>query len=183
VIFRATQKVSSKLQISCTAITESDLSMVEWYCNLISVRRRLFFLFTHALSLFSFWAPAAGTTRDEFGQMFRLCATDTLRDYGFSSGDTAKVIDSGPDVFAKAADRGVIGSMVDYAKMLRNAVDYEGGLQHLGPRAMNDIANESPMGKIGMENPAGYLRQLLRTEKLHSIALHRTGARVARSGR
>jgi hypothetical protein len=83
----------------------------------------------------------------------------------------------------KRTDRGVIGSMVDYAKMLRNAVDYEGGLQHLGPRAMNDIANESPMGKIGMENPAEYLRQLLRTEKLHNIALHRTGARVARSGR
>jgi hypothetical protein len=115
--------------------------------------------------------------------MFRLCATDTLRDYGFSSGDTAKVIDRGPDVFAKATDRSVIGSMVDYAKMLRNAVDYEGGLQYLGPRAMNDIANESPMGKIGMENPAEYLRQLLRTEKPHNIALHRTGARVARSGR
>src|SRR2546427_5567097 len=52
------------------------------------------------------------------------CSADTLRDYGFSNGDTAKVIDDGPDVFAKAADRGVIGSMVDYGKMLRHAVDY-----------------------------------------------------------
>ena len=182
-IFRATQKVSSKLRIACTVITHGDLSIVEWYCNLITVRRRQFFLFTHAPSLFSFWAPAAGSTRDDFGSMFRRCAADTLRDYGFSNGDTAKVIDDGPDVFAKAADRGVIGSMVDYGKMLRHAVDYEGGLEHLGPRAMNDIANESPMRKIGMENPAEYLRQVLRTEKPHNIALHRTGARVARSGR
>src|SRR2546422_6350783 len=73
--------------------------------------------------------------------------------------------------------------MVDYGKMLRHTVDYEGGLEHLGPRAMNDIANESPMRKIGMENPAEYLRQVLRTEKPHNIALHRTGARGARFGR
>jgi len=55
-IFRATQKVSSKLRIARTVITHGDLSMVEWYCNLIIVRRRQFFLFTHAPSLFSFWA-------------------------------------------------------------------------------------------------------------------------------
>ncbi len=38
-IFRATQKVSSKLRIACTAIVDSHPSMVEWYCNLITVRR------------------------------------------------------------------------------------------------------------------------------------------------
>src|SRR5436190_24346950 len=109
-IFRATQKVSSKLRIACTAIVDSHPSMVEWYCNLITVRRRQFFLFTHAPSLFSFWAAAAGSTREHFGQMFRRCATDALRDYGFASSDTAKIIDDGPDVFGKAADRGVVGS-------------------------------------------------------------------------
>jgi len=182
-IFRATQKVSSKLRIACTAIVDSHPSMVEWYCNLITVRRRQFFLFTHASSLFSFWAPAAGSTLDDFGQVFRQHATDTLRDYGFTNADTAKVIDDGPDAFAKATDRGVIGSMVDYAKMLRHAVDYEGGLERLGPRAMNDIANDSPMRKIGMESPAEYLRQVLRAERPHNITVHRTGARAARSGR
>src|SRR5213593_571678 len=122
-IFRATQKVSSKLRIACTAIVDSHPLMVEWYCNLITVRRRQFFLFTHASSLFSFWAPAAGSTLDDFGQVFRQHATDTLRGYGFTSADTAKVIDDGPDAFAKATDRGVIGSMVDYTKMLRHAVE------------------------------------------------------------
>jgi len=182
-IFRATQKVSSKLRIACTVITHGDLSMVEWYCNLIIVRRRQFFLFTHAPSLFSFWAPAAGSTRDDFGSMFRRCAADTLRDYGFSSADIAKVIDDGPDTVAKPADRGVTGSMVDYAKMLRHAVDYDGSLERLGPRAMNDIANDSPMRKIGMESPAEYLQQVLRAERPHSITVHRTGARDARPGR
>jgi hypothetical protein len=181
-IFCATQKVSSKLRVACTAVANSHPSMVEWYCNLITVQRRQFFLFTHASSLFSFWAPAAGTTRDGFGQMFRRHATDTLRDYGFSDADAAKVIDDGPDAFARATDRGVIGSMVDYGKMLRQAVDYEGSLERLGPRAMNDITNDSPMRRIGMESPAEYLRQVLRAERPHDITVHRTGPRVARSG-
>jgi hypothetical protein len=93
------------------------------------------------------------------------------------------VIDGGPDVFAKPADRSVIGSMVDFGKMLRHAAHYEGGLEHLGPRAMNDIANESPMRKIGMESPVAYLRHILDTEGPHNFAMHRTDARVARSGR
>ncbi len=156
---------------------------MEWYCNLIIVRRRQFFLFTHAPSLFSFWTPAAGSTRDHFGQMFRRRVTETLREYGFSPADAAAVIDGGPDVFARATDRGVIGSMVDFGKMFRHAVNHEDGLEHLTRRAMNDIANESPMNKIGMENPAEYLRQVLRDERPYNIAVHRTGARVARSGR
>jgi hypothetical protein len=178
VIFRATQRVSSKLGVAYTDISDSP-SMVEWYCNLITVRRRQFFLFTHAASLFSFWTPAAGSTRKEFGVMFRRRATETLRQYEFSKTDTANILDDGPDVFARPTDRRIIGSMVDFGKMLRHAVDHEGGgLEHLPRRAMNDIANESPMSKIGMENPAEYLRQMLRHERPHN-----TGSRVARSRR
>ncbi len=163
-------------------MSDNRPSMVEWYCNLMTVRRRQFFLFTHAPSLFSFWTPAAGSIRDDFGVRFRRRATETMRQYEFSETDTANVIDDGPDVFARATDRGVIGSMVDFGKMFRHAVDHEGGLEHLSLRAMNDIANESPMSKIGMANPTDYLRQVLRHERPHNIAVHRTGA-VARSGR
>jgi hypothetical protein len=156
--------------------------MVEWYCNVVVLRRRQFFLFTHAPSLFSLWMPVARSNRDGFGAIFRRGAIDTLNGYGFSKGDAARIIDDSPDVFAKAVDRHVIGSMVDYAKMLRHAVEYEGGLEHLGSRAMNDIANECPMSTIGMESPVDYLRHILRAET-HNIAVHRTGARAARSGR
>ena len=182
-IFRVTQRVSSKLGIACSDVSDSRPAMMEWYCNLITVRRRQFFLFTHAPSLFSFWTPAAGSTRGDFGVMFRQRARDTLRQYEFSGTDTAHVIDDGPDVFARATDRSVIGSMVDFAKMCRHAVEHEGGLEHLPLRTLNDIANESPMSKIGMKNPTDYLRQMLRHDGPHTITAHRTGARVARSGR
>src|SRR5438046_10408044 len=98
--------------------------MVEWYCTLITVRRRRFFLFTHASSLFSFWVPAAGSTLDNFGQVFRQHATDTLRDYRFTNADTATVIDDGPAAFPKATDRGVIASIADSRQMNRHAADY-----------------------------------------------------------
>lgn len=163
-IFRTTQRVAARLRVACAAITVGDPSMTEWYCNIVTVRRRPLFLFTHAPSLFSFWTPAAGSTREDFGAMFRRRAIDTLNDYGLFNPDNAKLMDDGPDVFTKAADRSVLGSMVDYGKMLRYAVAYERGLERLAPRAMNDIANECPMSKIGMQAPVQYLRQLLHAE-------------------
>jgi hypothetical protein len=182
VIFRATQKVASKLGVPLIDVSAGRPSMLEWYCNLILVRRRQFFLFTQARSLFSFWTPAAGSTRVDFGGMFRQRATEALRQYDFAESDITNLIEDGPDVFARATDRGVIGSMVDFGKMLRHVVDDAGGVEHLSPRAMNDIANECPMSKIGMANSAAYLRQVLQPESPHNIAVHPTGARVARSG-
>ena len=167
-IFRATRKVSSRLRIVCAPSVESRSRMMEWYCNLITVRRRPLFLFTHAPSLFSFWMPAIATRRENFGQVFRRHATDVLRDYGLSDADIAMLMDDGPDAFGKAIDRGVMGSMVDYAMMLRHVLDDEGGLERLGPRAMNDIANQSPMRKIGMECPARYLSRILSAERPHA---------------
>jgi len=167
-IFRLTQKVSNKLRIPCEELAQSSASILEWYCNLVVAQRRQFFLFTQAATLFSFWAPAAGYSRGEFSPMFRRRATDALRDYGFSDDDVATLIHDGPDVFARSVDRGVVGSMVDYAKMFRHAVDHEGGLERLGPRSMNNIANECPMSRIGMESPTRYLRQVLRAGGPHN---------------
>jgi len=163
-IFRLTHKASTKLRIHCEAIGQGQASMLEWYCNLVIVQRRQFFLFTQATTLFSFWTPAAGWSRAEFSSRFRRHATDTLKDYGFTDQDVARIVDSEPDTFSTSVDRGVTGSMVDYAKMLQYSVDYEGGLDRMSTRAMNDIANECPMSKIGMEHPAEYLRQVLQAK-------------------
>jgi hypothetical protein len=182
-IFRATQKVVSKLRIAYPALADGYPWMMEWYCNIVSLRRRQHFLFTHAPSLFSFWSLTTGVTGKDFGTVFRRRAFETLHDYGFSPNDMAKIIDDGPDAFTRATDRRIVGSMVDFAKMLRYVADDEGGLERLGSRAMNDIANDCPMSMIGMEAPVDFLRQILSAETPHNIPVHRTGARVARSGR
>jgi hypothetical protein len=162
-IFRLTQKASTKLGTETTSLASGHPSLLEWYCNLVVAQRRQFFLLTQSATLFSFWMPARGLKRTEFGETFRSEARMALRDYGIRDDDIARIIDDGPDVFGKAADRGVIGSMVDYAKMLQYMVDERGGLENLDPREMNNIANECPMSKIGMEQPAHYLREILRS--------------------
>ena len=143
-------------------------SLVEWYCNVVTAQRRQFFLFTQATTLFSFWVPVGDVRREDFTRVFRFHATNTLREYGFVDSHLAKMIDDGPDVFAATVDRGVLGSMVDYAKMLQYTVEEQGGVQVLSRRAMNDIANECPMSKIGMNLPAEYLRDVLRAAGAHN---------------
>jgi hypothetical protein len=162
-IFRLTHRASNKLRIHCEPIAQNPASLPEWYCSLVIVQRRQFFLFTQATTLFSLWVPAAGWSRAEFSPRFRRHTADALRDYGFADRDIVRILDDGPDFFSPSADRAVVGSMVDYAKMLQYSADYEGGLDHLSPRAMNDIANECPMSKIGGNRPARYLRQVLRS--------------------
>jgi hypothetical protein len=95
----------------------------------VTAQRKPFFLLTQATILFSFWMPAAGVKQANFGHEFRDRATETLADYGFSESEIGVILQDGPDVFAKSLDRGVTGSMVDYARMLLCAVEYTGGLK------------------------------------------------------
>jgi hypothetical protein len=163
-IFRLTQKAAKRLHVRCEEVPLGQVSMLEWYCNVVIVHRRHFFLFTQAKTLFSFWSPAAGCTQEDFGPMFRRQVSDTLRDYGFSRTDIAKIVDDGPDIFSMSADRGVVGSMVDYAKMIQYVADYEGGLDRMSQRMMNDIANDCPMSRIGGTSPERCLKEVLHSE-------------------
>lgn len=135
--------------------------MSEWYCNVVTVQRKSFFLLTQATTLFSFWIPAAEVKQANFSHKFREWASEALADYGFSGSEIEVILKEDSDIFAKSLDRSVTGSMVDYAKMLHCAVEYSGGLKNIGLRGMNDIANQCPMSKIGMKRPVAYLREQL----------------------
>jgi hypothetical protein len=161
-IFRLTKKAAAKLRVKLAPAGADHPSLVDWYCNVATAQRRQFLLFTQATTLFSFWVPVTEVRRGDFGRVFRLQAVEALRDYGFTDDDLAKIVDEGPDIFTASADRGVLGSMVDYAKMLQYTVEYQGGLQRLSRRTMNDIANKCPMSMIGMKLPAEYLHEVLR---------------------
>jgi hypothetical protein len=163
VLFRLTKKAAAKLRLEVVANESHHASMIEWYCNLVVVQRRHFFLFTQATTLFSFWIPAAGIKGAEFGRAFREGARDVLAGSGIHERDVEKMVDHVPDVYGKAADRGVIGSMVDFAKMVEYVADDRGGLDHLSLHEMNHIANDCPMSKIGMEQPLSLLQEILRS--------------------
>jgi hypothetical protein len=162
-----TQKAMTKLRLPAALIVTvvDSYPMSEWYCNVVTVQRKPFFLLTQATTLFSFWLPAAGVKQANFSRKFRDWASETLADYGFSVSEVEVILKEDPDVFAKSLDRSVTGSMVDYAKLLLYTVEYCGGLANISLREMNDIANNCPMRKIGMKRPVEYLR-----EQLHAMS-------------
>ena len=162
-LFRITRRAATKLKISDGDLNAAPrvASATEWYCNLTTVRRRQIFLFTQAATLFSFWMPAAGVNRQNFGCAFRREATDVIKSYGFSESQVAKVLDDGPDAFGKSLDRGVIGSMVDFVKMLSYVSDDDALFMSKTARELNDIANRCPMSKLGMDYPIERLTVLL----------------------
>lgn len=69
------------------------------------------------------------------------------------------VLGRGPDVFAKTKDRGVLGSMVDYAKMAEIIVWNSGGLERTGLIDLTLHMNRTPMSRIGMQTPEDMIRQ------------------------
>lgn len=161
--FRVSRKVTTKLKV-----TEGDLcevasadSITEWYCNLNNVHRRQLFLFTQATTLFSFWMPAAGIKRETFGTDFRREAKDVMTSYGFPASKVADVLDEEPDTFSKCIDRGVIGSMVDFSKMLGYMAENEPRFRAMTTRDLNDIANRCPMSRLGMDCPIDRFTALL----------------------
>jgi len=163
-IFPCTAKVQKRLRLTSSDLTTppSGASATEWHCNVITLGRRPFFLFAHSLSLDAFLLVAAGHSEPtNFAETFRHYALGLLGKEGFRPNALHRIIDDGPDLFGKATDRGVLGSMVDFANMSRFVVEDEGGA---GPAAILgaiNLINESPMSRLEMESPRHALRTLL----------------------
>src|SRR5713226_1640922 len=128
-IFRCTGRTRRRLGLSPSDLVPLAFkpSVREWHCNVIMLARRPFFLFAHSLSLFGFLMVAAGhSSQKDFAQTFRRHALGLLGNEGISPDVAHKSIDYGPDFFSKATDRGVLGSMVDFANMSRFVVEDDG---------------------------------------------------------
>lgn len=165
-IFSCTKKVQKIL-----ALTRRDLlvmsgdrtsDLAEWYCNLVFLDRRKCLIFTHAVTLYSF--VVAGVRKAdlaEFGQLFRACLSATLEADGFPRGAYGALVPGGPDVFASASKRGVIGSMADHANTCRVWVAQAGGLHRVNIQKLSLSLNEAPMSYIGMRHASEALKVML----------------------
>lgn len=163
-IFRCTTKVQKKLHLTPDRLKDvgPNPAMTEWYCNLVTIEHRQFYLFAHAISLFGCWVPVTSICKSSpFRAAFGEHLVLAMRAWGFSRDDAGRITDDGPDVFAKPRDRGIVGSIVDYAKMCKMSAEYEGGLNLLGLAAMNKIVSEAPMSVLGFGIPHEVLAQLL----------------------
>jgi hypothetical protein len=73
-----------------------------------------------------------------------------------------RVLDEGPDEFCKATDRGVLGSMNDFAFMAHWAAeDHQSADPALLAHTADEQMNAAPMSRLGRDSPVDVLRLLL----------------------
>lgn len=161
--FRCTTKARRRLRLASSDLVEAPSYSwgSDWDCNVVTLGRRPFFLFAHSASLFGILLPVAGhSTRDSFGDGFRRHALGVLQREGLNVVATHGLLDDGPDHFAKATNRRVLGSMVDFANMSRFVIADEGGVDSAAIAQVHKLINESPMSLLRMESPRQALRKL-----------------------
>jgi hypothetical protein len=169
VIFCCTKKLQKLLSLKTKDFSQPPAQeipdMAEWYCNLMHFERRKCLMFTHARSLYTvllFDVKKAALA--DFGAVFRARLTDVLQIDGFSPEDREHLLLDSPDSFANATRRGVIGSMVDHAKMCRYSIGRHGGFDRLDITKLNRSLNATPMGLVGMEYAVDALKECVRPE-------------------
>jgi len=140
-IFCCSQKLQKLL-----GLKEKDLSpasadeAAEWYCNLAAFERRKCLIFTHGSTLYTILVlDVKKADLADFGGLFRRRLNAMLLLDNFSREHRELLTRDAPDSFAKATDRGVIGSMVDHVRICRHLIAHEGGLGRIDVDKLNRI--------------------------------------------
>jgi len=167
-IFKCTNKVREILQIAIgdlNTIPEQSPDIIKlWYCNLFYLDRHKCLLFTQAKTLFSFLVPGVGNTEiRDLGRLFRSNASIALAAEGVSEQNIQKLIDEGPDTYAKSDNRSVLGSMNDHIRTCKFYLKYRGGYNNLNFAQLDRELNITPMKYIEMESAGRYLMSLLKS--------------------
>ena len=165
--FRCTEKVRRRLHLLPSALASAPptVDATEWHCNLLTLARRPVYLVTHSLSLFSVLCLAAGASRPAtMADAIRRQVRRALAREGVSPHAAGRILDEGPDQFCRATDRGVLGSMNDFANMADwETYDHRSANPAFLERTADRQMNEAPMSRLGMESPRVVLRALLQS--------------------
>jgi hypothetical protein len=166
-IFCCSQKLQKLL-----GLKEKNLSppladeAAEWYCNLAFFERRKCLIFTHGSTLYTILVlDVKKADLADFGGLFRRRLNAMLLLDNFSREHRELLTRDAPDSFAKATDRGVIGSMVDHVRICRHLIAHEGGLGRIDVDKLNRFLNQTPMSLIGMEYALDTMRSFLEAKR------------------
>jgi hypothetical protein len=137
----------------------------EWYCNLFYLSRHKCLLFTQANTLFSILVPGIGVDEiRNIGEIFRMKAPEVFAAEEITAQQILRLIDSGPDLYARAENRSVLGSMNDHIRTCKFYLEYNGGYDNLNFTELNRELNLTPMKYIGMESAGENLLALLNSD-------------------
>lgn len=161
-LFRTTKKLSKALRLKLSnSFVEPVTLEHEWFADLFYVERKKCVIWVHRATLLTFVRPAViAAELREFHALFRYEFRTIIASMGLNESLIDRFGVYQPEAYAPTNDRAVVGSMVDYRKMFKMMIDYEGGLEHADIIALNAMLNETPMSLLGMESAVGVVRAL-----------------------
>lgn len=166
--FRCTQKARDLLGLSDRDLSaEAQEDFAEWFVDVATIERHRCLLFTHKVTLYSFWAVAVRKPDLlRFEELFRHHAIATLTADGFQTTEIERLLPTRGHQFAKTNSRPVTGSMNDHVQNSRWYIEQDGGLKVADVGALNRRLNRTPMGALApgqhMDFPIDVLTRIIR---------------------
>ena len=168
ITFRCTKRVRDLLGLTDRDLDdETEGELYEWFVEMATIERYRCLLFTHKLSLYSFWAVAVRKPDLlAFDELFQHHAVAMLKGDGYSDVEISRLLPRPGHRFAKTNSRPVTGSMNDHVKNSRWYFEHDGGIRVADARAINRQLNRTPMGALApgshMDFPIDVLMRILR---------------------
>ena len=166
--FRCTQKARALLGLGDRDLSDSTLGdFAEWFVDVATIERHGCLLFTHKMTLYSFWAVAVRKPDLlRFEELFRHHAIATLTADGFQTTEVERLLSAHGHRFARTNSRPVTGSMNDHVQNSRWYIEHDGGLKVADVGALNRRLNRTPMGALApgqrMDFPIDVLTRIIR---------------------
>jgi hypothetical protein len=164
-LIRCTRKLVAEMRTQvASAVEQANAALLgDWYANLLQIDRRKCVIFTSERTLLTFLAVARN--RDairNYATLFQNGPRQLLASEGFEPGDVDRVLDDYQELtLAPTADRSVLGSLNDLARLAVGHVQDAGGLSGCELSAINHELNLTPMNRLGMASPLATTRSVL----------------------
>jgi len=147
---RCTQKLLYELRQKPAGEAQSTDDFGSWHANLLRIDRRKCVLFTHDLTLYTFFVP--GLTKphfQNFDEIFRKNLFKRLISEKLPQKQIEIFLDDIREIeIAKTYNRSVLGSINDLAFNLKYRIADEGGLSGADVSKINYDLNRIPMSAI-----------------------------------
>jgi hypothetical protein len=169
--FRCSQKARDLLGLRVRDLSdETEGDFTEWFVDRATIERHRYLLFTHKVTLYSFWAIAVRKPDLlRFDELFRHHAITTLTADGFQASEIGRLLPTHGHRFAKTNSRPVTGSMNDHIQNSRWYIEQDGGLTVADVGAINRRLNRTPMGALApgqhMDFPIEVLTRIIRPSR------------------
>ena len=163
-ILQCTKKLLTELKYKTSESMQFENILSNWHANLLRIDRRKCVLFTHDITLYSFFVPGLKKNHFErFREIFGQNLFKNLVDENFSQKHIEIFLDDIKEInIGKTGNRSVLGSMNDLAFQLKYQIADMGGLDSININKLNYDLNRIPMSAIEEIYSIHELRKILK---------------------